>query len=229
MSEPRACTPIDPSSVECWVFDLDNTLYPARSNLFSKVSQRMTTYIQTHFDLDQASARSLQKRLFREHGTTLRGLMSEYRVSGVDFLDFVHDIDVSDLPADGALDRVLEALPGRKVIYTNGSVPHAERVTRQLGIDRHFEGIFDIVAAGYDPKPNPAPYHVMLKRFAIAPERAVMVEDTAKNLAPAHDLGMTTVWLRHAADWSSEGADGGYVHHTIDDLLLWLLDVVGAR
>ena len=139
--------PLDPATVETWVFDLDNTLYPARSNLFSQVSARMTQYIQDRFGLEPDNARELQRALFRRHGTTLRGLMTEHAVDPDAFLAFVHDIDVSPIDPSPRLDALLAALPGRKMVFTNGSVPHAERIMARLGIGRHFDTVFDIVAA----------------------------------------------------------------------------------
>ena len=219
---------IDPDAVSCWVFDLDNTLYPQASNLFARVSRRMTQFIQAEFSLPEADARALQKRLFLKYGTTMRGLMVEHDMDPVRFLDHVHDIDVSDMAPDPILAALIGRLPGRRVIFTNGSVPHADRITRQLGIDALFEGTFDIVAGNFIPKPDPQPYHDMIARFDFDPSRAVMVEDMAKNLKPAADLGMTTVWLRHDLEWSSDGAAGGHVHHEISDLTAWLEQITGA-
>lgn len=211
-----------PESVETWIFDLDNTLYPAGSNLFARVSSRMTEYIQAHFSLNHDEARALQRDLFRRHGTTLRGLMVEHGVEGEGFLSFVHDIDVSDIPANHALEAAIARLPGRKIIYTNGSVPHARRIMERIGVDHHFEHVFDIVAADYVPKPDPGPYEVLVARHGIDPRRAVMVEDMARNLEPAAALGMTTVWLSGTLDWAKEGAEQDYVHHVVEDLTAWL-------
>lgn len=223
MHDPNTTTSgLDPSQISCWVFDLDNTLYPQASNLFARVSRRMTGFIEAEFSLQEDDARALQKRLFLEYGTTMRGLMVEHDMDPIRFLDHVHDIDVSDMAPDPRLAALIERLPGRRVIFTNGSVPHADRITRQLGIDHLFEGTFDIVAAEFIPKPDPRPYHEMIARFDFDPSRAVMVEDMAKNLKPAAELGMTTVWLRHDLEWSSDGATGGHVHHEISDLTAWL-------
>lgn len=223
MHDPNTTTSgLDPSQISCWVFDLDNTLYPQASNLFARVSRRMTGFIEAEFSLPEDDARALQKRLFLEYGTTMRGLMVEHDMDPIRFLDHVHDIDVSDMAPDPRLAALIERLPGRRVIFTNGSVPHADRITRQLGIDHLFEGTFDIVAADFIPKPDPRPYHEMIARFDFDPSRAVMVEDMAKNLKPAAELGMTTVWLRHDLEWSSDGATGGHVHHEISDLTAWL-------
>ena len=211
--------------VDTWIFDLDNTLYPASSNLFARVSKRMTYFIQKEFQLDEEPARDLQSKMFRKYGTTMRGLMTEYDMDAEEFLHFVHDIDVSDMNKDLELAELLSKLPGRRLIYTNGSVPHAKRITGQLGIEHLFEDIFDIVASRFVPKPAPEPYDEMINRFNVDPKRSLMVEDMAKNLRPAADLGMITVWLRHSKDWSSEDSVGGHIHHEIDDLKLWLKSI----
>lgn len=215
-------------TVELWIFDLDNTLYPARSNLFAQVSARMTEFIKARFALEHDPARELQRDLFRRHGTTLRGLMVEHAVDPHAFLDFVHDIDVTVIDPSPELDALLTRLPGRKVIYTNGSVGHAKKVAGHLGIDHHFERVFDIVAAGFAPKPNPEPYDVLVAELGVDPARMVMVEDMAKNLKPAAALGMRTVWLKSDFDWARDGADQDHVHHVADDVIAFLRDVVGS-
>ncbi len=219
----------DPSGVDVWVFDLDNTLYPARSNLFVSVAARMTEFIKARFDLEHEPARELQRDLFRRHGTTLRGLMTEHGVDPAPFLDFVHDIDVSPIEPSPELDALLARLPGRKVIYTNGSVAHADRVTRRLGVGRHFDHVFDIVASGFVPKPDPRPYGKLLEVAGIQPDRAVMIEDLAKNLVPAADLGMRTVWLKSEFDWAVDGADQPHVHHVAEDVVTFLNTVLDGR
>jgi putative hydrolase of the HAD superfamily len=115
------------------------------------------------------------------------------------------------------------------LIFTNGSVRHAESVLDRLGVSHHFEGIFDIVAADYVPKPDIAAYRSFIRRHDLDPRSAAMFEDMAKNLVPAHALGMTTVWIRHDRHWSSEGAEGDHVHHVTDDLLDWLEATIAAR
>lgn len=218
---------VDPGRVETWIFDLDNTLYPARSNLFGQVSARMTTFIMDRFTLDQEPARALQRDMFRRHGTTLRGLMSEHGMDPGPFLDYVHDIDVSPIDPSPELDTLLGRLPGRKIVFTNGSVPHAERVMRQLGVDRHFDLVFDIVASDYVPKPDPRPYDRLIEISGLNPRRTVMIEDMAKNLVPAADRGMVTVWLRSEHEWATAGAEEDHVHHVAEDLIEFLTGAVG--
>lgn len=228
-SETDRTPPADLSAVTVWIFDLDNTLYPASSNLFSQVDRRMTAFIADRFGLPHDEARAMQKRYFRDHGTTLRGLMVEHDVDPVGFLDYVHDIDLTPVDPSPALDEALGALPGRRVIYTNGSCRHAENVLDRLGVAHRFEDIFDIVAADYIPKPDPRPYEIMVRRFGITPSAACMVEDIARNLVPAAALGMATVWVRSEADWArpDQGGvgSGDHIHHSTDDLVSWLADV----
>lgn len=213
--------------VETWVFDLDNTIYPARFNLFDQVDVRIGAFIARLLDLDAGTARRLQKQYFRDHGTTLRGLMLNHDVDPHEFLGFVHDIDMGCIPPNPDLDRSLERLAGRKVIFTNGSTGHAMAVLARLGIARRFCGIFAITDADFVPKPQAAPYAAMIERFAIDPSGAAMVEDIARNLAPAAALGMTTVWVRNDSAWGAEGSANDYVHHVIDDVADWLTSLAG--
>src|SRR5215472_14346029 len=185
--------------IETWIFDLDNTLYPTSCRLFDQIHARMTRFIAERFDLSPEMALARQKVYFREHGTTLRGLMVVDRIDPNEFLAFVHDIDLTCVPPDPILVAALAALPGRKIVHTNGSQRHAERLLDHLGITGSFCGIVDIAAARYEPKPAPAGYHELLRRYAVAPGTAVMVEDMARNLVPAAALGMTTVWVRNPA------------------------------
>lgn len=209
-------------SLEAWVFDLDNTLYPSTVGLFRQMDERMRAYIAEFLGIDEEAAFALQKEYFRAYGTSLRGLMNHHQLDPAAFLDHVHQIDLSILVADDALNEALARLPGRKFIYTNASVRHAGRVLERLGIAHHFEDIFDIVAAEYRPKPVPEAYLAMVCRFRIDPRVAAMVEDMAVNLLPAAALGMTTVWIRNQTDHGPLGADGSHVHHVVDDLAVWL-------
>jgi putative hydrolase of the HAD superfamily len=211
------------SEIETWIFDLDNTLYPASCRLFDQIHALMTRFIAERLDLSPESALALQKTYFREHGTTLRGLMTVDRIDPDDFLAYVHEIDLSCVPPDPVLVAALAALPGRKIVHTTGSVRHAERLLEHLGIAASFCGIVDIAAAGYEPKPGFAGYHELLRRHQVAPSAAIMFEDMAKNLVPAAALGMTTAWIRGQADWAAAGSAGDHIHHVVDDLgsFLW--------
>jgi len=205
-------------AVETWVFDLDNTLYPASCRLFDQVQARMTEFIRERLDLTPEGAAVLRRAYFEAHGTTLRGLMTVDRIDPYEFLAFVHDIDLAGVPPDPALATALGRLAGRKIIYTNASTRHAERVLEHLGLAGAFCGIVDIVAAGFEPKPGLAGYRELMRRHGVAPGTALMVEDIARNLAPAARLGMTTAWVRNGLDWAAAEADSDYIHHLIDDL-----------
>jgi putative hydrolase of the HAD superfamily len=207
---------------ETWVFDLDNTLYPASTNLFGQIDLRMRDFIAGSLDLELEEARALQKTYFHTYGTTLRGLMEHHAVDAQAFLDYVHDIDIDALKPSPALDTALARLSGRKVIFTNASTGHARRVMRRLGVEHHFDAVFDIADAGFEPKPDPAVYAQLVERHRIDPRTSVMVEDIARNLEPAAALGMTTVWVRTKSEWGREGNDGAHVHHVVDDLVAWL-------
>lgn len=223
-------TPITPlRDAAAWVFDLDNTLYPASIDLFSQIDERMRGYIATFLGLELDEAYRLQKEYFHTYGTSLRGLMNRHAMDPAPFLEHVHDIDVSVLAPSPTLETALTALPGRKIIFTNASVPHAERVLNRLGVGHHFADIFDIVEAGYMPKPEPQTYRSVVERFGLDPRGSVMVEDMARNLTPAAALGMTTVWIRTRPEQGVEGVALEDIDHVVDDLPAWLGDVVAGR
>lgn len=216
--------------VETWLFDLDNTLYPASCNLFAQIDQRMGAFISNFLGIDRVEARRVQKSFFRRYGTTMRGLMTEHGLNPDVFLDYVHEIDHSPVPHDPALDAVLARLDGSKHVFTNASVEHAEKVIARLGIGHHFDSIFDIAAADYQPKPHPDTYDRLVRAAALKPESCAMVDDIPKNLEPAAALGMTTVWMRSETEYAEIGdRNGDYIHHVADELAGWLESVVLAR
>lgn len=221
-TSPSAGRRHDLAHVDVWVFDLDNTLYPASCNLFAQVEALIGRFIEEFLKIDAASARALQKKYYREHGTTLHGLMKHHGCDPTAFLEYVHAIDLTPVQPSPALDAALARLPGRKLIFTNGSVRHAENVVNRLGVGHHFEAVFDIVAAEYCPKPDPRTYDAMLRRHGIEPRTASMFEDLPQNLVPAHALGMTTVLVKTDAEWAQDGAQGDHIHHVCDDLVSWL-------
>jgi putative hydrolase of the HAD superfamily len=185
---------------EAWVFDLDNTLYPPDSVLWPMIDERITLFLMEMFGLDGVSARALQKHFYRRYGTTLRGLIEEHQVDPDEFLAFVHDIDRSSLAPNLPLAAEIAALPGRKLILTNGSRDHALRTAEQLGLGALFEDAFDIVAAKFVPKPAGEVYDMFFKQYGIEPTRAAMFEDIARNLIVPHERGMTTVLVRPAVE-----------------------------
>lgn len=215
--------------VESWVFDLDNTLYPAECHLFAQIDARMSDFIRDRLGVDLAEARRLQKHFYVKYGTTLAGLMAEHAVAPDDFLAHVHDIDHSVVPENLALRRAIEALPGRRYIFTNGSVAHAEKTLARIGLDGLFDDIFDIRAAAWTPKPHLKTYEKFIAATGVRPRASAMFEDLAHNLEAAHALGMTTVLVCQNATWfADEPADkrpakpgdvqGAHVDHVTDDL-----------
>jgi len=205
-------------AVETWIFDLDNTLYPASCGLFPQVQARMNEYICARLGVSLEAAKELRARYFREHGTTMHGLMAVHRVDPHEFMAFVHDVDLACVPANPALAAALNGLSGRKLIYTNGSVPHAENLLKHLGISHYFDDIFDIVASGFAPKPAMTALRLFTDRYAVKPAGALMIEDMAKNLAPAAELGMTTAWVKTGVDWAATGSEADHINYIVDDL-----------
>ncbi|MFT3732995.1 MAG: pyrimidine 5'-nucleotidase [Hyphomicrobium sp.] len=179
--------------IEAWIFDLDNTLYPASCDLFAQVDRRMSGYIAKTLGVPREHARHLQKAYYRQFGTTLAGLMKVHKLPPGPFLEYVHDIDISVVPELPDLAAAIAALPGRRLIFTNGSRRHAENVARKLGVLHLFEDICDIAALDYVPKPDPQAFDKMLELHGLPAARAAMFEDMPHNLEPASTLGMTTV------------------------------------
>lgn len=179
--------------IETWVFDLDNTLYPADCDLWPKIDQRITQFMMALFGLDGASARALQKYYYQHYGTTLRGLMEDYGVGADEFLRYVHDIDRSSILPNAPLAAAIAALPGRKLILTNGSRDHALLTSQALGLGASFEDIFDIIDAELVPKPELRTYQRFFDKHGVNPDTAAMFEDIERNLIVPHQRGMKTV------------------------------------
>ncbi|MEM9988956.1 MAG: pyrimidine 5'-nucleotidase, partial [Pseudomonadota bacterium] len=194
----------------------------------AQIDQRMTDYIEQKFACDPAEARHIQKDYYVRFGTTLSGLMNEHKISPHDFMDFVHDIDLTPVSPNPALRGAIQALPGKRYIYTNGSVKHAENVAGKIGIIDLFDDIFDIEGADFVPKPKAEPYQAFLKRFAIDAGSAAMFEDMHQNLEVPHQVGMETVLVQSEAAWcedepadkrpSRPGENFSHVKHVTSDL-----------
>lgn len=216
---------------DVWVFDLDNTLYPAHTAVMSQVERRMTEFVMQLLDLDREAAFKVQHGYWQDYGTTLNGLMVNHNVAVSDFLDFVHDIDHSVLTPNPVLASHIAALDGARIIYTNGSVRHAENVMARLGIDHLFEAIFDIAAADYTPKPQRESFDRFIRRHGVNPARAVMFEDSARNLETAAGIGFATVLVR-AREKIGNGHTAGpgehphFVDYAVDCLDTFLGEVV---
>ena len=213
--------------IDAWIFDLDNTLYPASADLFGLIDVRMNLYIQRLMDLDYDSARVIQKNLFREHGTTLSGLMRTHDIDPNEFLGFVHDIEMDALEEDRRLVEAVARLPGRKLIFTNGDADYAGRVLERLGLSKSFEAIHDIHACAYQPKPHVSSYETMVNAFRIEPTTSLFVEDMARNLKPAKAIGMTTVWVNNGSEFGNHEADMSFIDYEIHDVGQWLHEITG--
>ena len=226
-ASPRR-SPASLRGTQTWVLDLDNTLYPASCGLFPQIADRMTEYVAKLLDVDHGPAAEIRTRYFRQYGTTLRGLMRNHNIDPRHFLDFVHDIDYSPVTADPGLEDSLRQLPGRKLVFTNGTVAHARAALDRLGITERIDGIFDIIAADYDPKPNPFPYQALVRRFGFDPARAVMADDLPANLTVAARMGMTTLWVKPPAGGGEDGLaeTAAGADHVTENLADWLAELV---
>lgn len=211
------------SHINAWIFDLDNTLYPPHVNLFEKVDVRMKTYISNLLGLPLDEAFRVQKEYYHRYGTTLKGLMLEHEIDPHDFLSYVHDIDHSPLEPDPALGEALANLPGRKFILTNGSVTHAQNIIARLGIPQHFEDIYDIVAADFEPKPSRRPYEHFVARNGVDASKAIMFEDLPQNLEAPKALGMATVLVTPRGEATST-KKAAHIDVVTDDLTAFLAD-----
>jgi putative hydrolase of the HAD superfamily len=221
----EASTARDFTEVETWVFDLDNTLYPHDANLWQQIDERIRNFISDFLKVTHEEAFRVQKDYYRRYGTTMRGLMAEHGLKPDDFLDYVHQIDHSPLEPNPALGAALENLPGRKLILTNGTRAHADAVLKRLALHAHFEDVFDIIASELEPKPSALMYERFLEAHGVAPDKAAMFEDLARNLAVPHALGMTTVLVvpEHTREvfregWELDGRDAPHVDYVTDDL-----------
>ncbi len=218
----------DAEVVDCWIFDLDNTLYPPSTRLFDQIDVKMGEYIAQLLGCDPVEAHRIQKIYFHDHGTTLAGLMHNHDVDPRDFLGYVHAIDFTPLAAAPRLADTIVRLPGRKLVCTNGDGDYAQQVLAALGLGDSFEGLWDVHAMHYRPKPERSAYTGMIEAMAIDPTRAVFVEDMARNLTVPKALGMQTVWLDLGTEWGDRAKDDAAIDLVIDDLAQWLGTLVEA-
>lgn len=200
------------SHVSAWVFDLDNTLYPPQARLFDQIEVRMTQFVMESLKVDRDEADRLRTHYWRTYGTTLAGLMREHGVDPAPYLTTVHDISLDHLEADAELAAHIRDLPGRRIVYTNGSGPYAERVLTARGLSGLFDAVYGVEHAGFRPKPERAAFEAIFAQAKIDPAMAAMFEDDPRNLAAPHAMGMRTV---HVAPAPFEAA---HIHHHTDDL-----------
>lgn len=186
------------SHVTDWVFDLDNTLYPPEARLFDQIEIRMTAFVMQALGVDRPEADRLRRHYWHSYGTTLAGLMQEHDIDPGPYLYQVHEITLDHLDPDPALRAGIAALPGRKIVYTNGSAPYAERVLAARGLSGLFDGVYGVEHAGFRPKPDRAAFETVFARAGITPDRAAMFEDDPRNLAAPHAMGMRTVHVAPA-------------------------------
>lgn len=200
------------SHVTQWVFDLDNTLYPPEARLFDQIEIRMTQYVMDALGVVQAEADRLRVHYWKRYGTTLAGLMREHDVDPTPYLTHVHDISLEHLEHDRDLARFITALPGRRIVYTNGCAPYAERVLAARGLGGVFDAIYGVEHADFRPKPEREAFELIFAQDGITPERAAMFEDDPRNLKAPHAMGMRTVHVApapHKAD---------HIHHHTNEL-----------
>ena len=213
-------------SINCWLFDLDNTLYSGDTKVFAQIDKKMSKYISEKLNVNIEEAKKIQKSYFYEYNTTLNGLIKNHKIDAKEFLEFVHDVDIDFLKEDTALREELKKLNGKKIIFTNGSRKHALNVTQKIGIKDCFDGIFDIVESGFIPKPSIEPYKKLVEKHKIDPKLCVFVEDIARNLKPAYEMGMKTVWIENEEPWAKKFSDSSFVNYKTNNLSEFLKKLI---
>jgi len=212
-------------SVKYWLFDLDNTLYSGKTKVFEQIDKKMSKYISDKLKVSIKEAKKIQKNYFYEYNTTLNGLIKNHKIDANEFLEYVHDIDINFLGKDLELAKEIEKLDGKKIIFTNGSRKHAINVTTKIGIDHLFDDIFDIMDSNFVPKPSIEPYKKLVKKHKIDPKLSVFIEDIARNLKPAYEMGMKTVWIENDEPWAKKYSDDKFVNYKISNLAEFLKKV----
>ena len=213
------------SHIKNILFDCDGVLYSDLKAVFGQVSRKMTEYISGKLNIDLKKAKELQTNYFHKYNTSLNGLMIHHEIDPKEFLDFVHDIDLSFLEKDTALRYELENINLKKFVFTNGSQNHVKHITTTLGIDDQFEGIFDIVDAEYHPKPEAKAFDLMIEKFKIDPNETLYIEDIAKNLSIGKERGTITAWLINDEEWGKKESDKEYIDYKIENLTLFLKEI----
>ena len=206
------------NSIKYWIFDLDNTLYSGQTKVFEQVDKKMSKYISNKLKINLEEAKKIQKNYFYEYNTTLNGMIKNHKIDPAEFLEFVHDVDINFLQKDHRLAEEIKKLDGKKIIFTNGSRKHAINVTKKIGIDKLFDGIFDIVNANYVPKPSMEAYKKLVQEHKIDPKLSVLVEDIARNLKPAYEMGMKTVWIENDEPWARKFSDANFISYKTNNL-----------
>ncbi len=211
--------------IKFWLFDLDNTLYSGATKVFDQVDKKMTKFISDKLKISSHEARKIQKNYFQEYNTTLNGMIKNHKIDADEFLEFVHDVDLSFLKKDKLLEKEIKKLKGKKIIFTNGSKEHAKNVTKKLGLDKLFDGIFDIRDCGFIPKPSREPYEKIIENYKIEPQYCIFFEDIARNLKPAKELGMKTVWIVNEEPWAAKFSDAKFINYKTKNLANFLKEI----
>jgi len=211
--------------IKFWIFDLDNTLYAGNTRVFEQISKRISKYISEKLNVSIEEAKKIQKNYFYEYNTTLNGMIKNHKIDANEFLEFVHNVNIDFLKEDPKLKEELKQLEGKKFIFTNGSKKHALNVTKRIGIDQNFDGIFDIVDSDFIPKPAIEPYKKLVEKHTIDPNLCVLVEDIARNLKPAYEMGMKTVWIENNEPWAAKFSDSNFINYKINNLSEFLKQV----
>ena len=206
------------NSIKYWLFDLDNTLYSGQTKVFEQVDKKMSKYISEKLDISIEKAKEIQKNYFYQYNTTLNGMIKNHKIDPNEFLEFVHDVNIDFLKKDLPLCKELEKLDGKKIIFTNGSRRHAINVTQRIGITHLFDDIFDIVDSEFIPKPSIEPYKKLVKKHKIDPNLCVFIEDIARNLKPAYEMGMKTIWIENNEPWAKKFSDSNFVNYKTKNL-----------
>ena len=216
---------IELTKIKYWLFDLDNTLYSGDTKVFDQVDKKMSKFISEKLKVSIEEAKKIQKNYFHEYNTTLNGMIKNHEIDADEFLDFVHDVDLDFLKADKPLEQEISNLVGKEFIFTNGSKAHASNVTKRIGIEKLFDGVFDIVESDFIPKPSIEPYKKIIEKYKIEPQYSIFIEDIARNLKPAHELGMKTVWIKNDEPWAAKFSDSNFINYKTDNLAKFLKEI----
>jgi len=220
---------IELTKIKYWIFDLDNTLYSGDTKVFDQVDKKMSKFISEKLNVGIEEAKKIQKSYFHEYNTTLNGMIKNHKIDANEFLEFVHDVNLDFLKADKPLEQEITNLRGKKFIFTNGSKAHVANVTKRIGIEKLFDGVFDIVESDFIPKPSIEPYKKIIEKYKIEPQYSIFIEDIARNLKPAHELGMKTVWIKNDEPWAAKFSDSDFINYKTDNLAKFLKEINELR
>ena len=209
------------NSFQNWIFDLDNTMYDINLGLFKKISNRITDFIMSKYSLDIDEAKKIQKEYYLKYGLTLRGLIVEKKLEPEEFLDYVHDVEHPELKKNDQLISKIRILEGKKIIFTNATSKHAEKILKILELEDDFDQIIDIKDLEYIPKPDKRSYKKLLECLNLNNEnldKTIFFEDTVKNLIPAKELGITTVWMKNSINEKDFMKNFNFIDYSFNNL-----------